>query len=90
MAFSDKKLNVSIADSVTSHINPLKPLLVQTVVKNSVRTAKKTPHFTVKNVNWITLFKEITAVYNKNHKRSINESNYRQLQQVGHTVTTGL
>jgi hypothetical protein len=36
--------------------------------KHSVRTAKKTPHFTVSNVNWLTLFKEITAVYSDNHK----------------------
>jgi hypothetical protein len=31
--------------------------------KNSVRTAKKTQHFTVTNISWLTLFKEIIAVY---------------------------
>jgi hypothetical protein len=30
---------------------------------NSVRTAKKTPHFTITKINWLKLFKEIIAVY---------------------------
>jgi len=25
--------------------------------KNSVRTSKRTPHFTVTKINWLTLFK---------------------------------
>jgi hypothetical protein len=36
------------------------------------RTAKKTQHFTVTNINWLTLFKEIIAVYSKNHTKQIN------------------
>jgi uncharacterized protein (UPF0248 family) len=28
--------------------------------KNSVRTSKRTPHFTITKINWLTLFKEIT------------------------------
>jgi hypothetical protein len=36
--------------------------------KNSVRTSKRTPHFTNTKMNWLTLFKEITAVYIENHK----------------------
>jgi hypothetical protein len=32
-------------------------------IKSSVRTAKKTPYFTVRKVSLLTLFKEITAVY---------------------------
>jgi hypothetical protein len=40
-------------------INPLKPKLVKTVFKNSVRTSKRTPHFTITKINWLTLFKEI-------------------------------
>jgi hypothetical protein len=30
--------------------------------KNSVRTSKKTPHFTITKINWLTLFKEIITV----------------------------
>jgi hypothetical protein len=35
--------------------------------KNSVRTSKRTPHFTITKINWLMLFKEITAVYSGNH-----------------------
>jgi hypothetical protein len=34
---------------------------------NSVPTRKKTPHFTVTKSNWLTLFKEIIALYSENH-----------------------
>jgi hypothetical protein len=37
------------------------------VFKNLVRTAKKTPHFTITKINWLTLFKKIIAVYSENH-----------------------
>jgi hypothetical protein len=40
--------------------------------KNSVRTSKRTPHFTITNIKWLTLFKEITAVYSENHAKPIN------------------
>jgi hypothetical protein len=40
--------------------------------KNSVRTAKKTQHFTITKINWLTLFKEIIAVYCENHTKPIN------------------
>jgi hypothetical protein len=33
---------------------------------NSLRTAKKTPHFTFTNINRLTLFKEIIAVCSEN------------------------
>jgi hypothetical protein len=39
---------------------------------NSVRTAKKTPHFTVTKINRLTLFKEIIAVYSEYHMKHIN------------------
>jgi hypothetical protein len=39
-------------------------MLVWIVFKNSVRTAKKTQLFTITKINWLTLFKEIIAVYN--------------------------
>jgi len=39
---------------------------------NSVRTSKRTPHFTIKNINSLTMFKEIIAVYAENHTKPIN------------------
>jgi hypothetical protein len=27
------------------------------LIKNSVRTSKRTPHFTITKINWLTLFK---------------------------------
>jgi hypothetical protein len=47
----------------------LKPKLVQITFKDSDRTAKKTPHFTVTKINRLTVFKEIIAVYSKSHKK---------------------
>jgi hypothetical protein len=55
-----------------SLINPLKPKLVRIIFKNSVRIAKKTQHFTITNINWLTLFKGIIAVYTENHTKHIN------------------
>jgi hypothetical protein len=52
--------------------NHLKPKLVQVIFKCSVRTAKKTPHFTVTKINRLTLFKEIIAVCGENHTKSID------------------
>jgi hypothetical protein len=40
--------------------------------KNSARTSKRTPHFTIAKFNWLTLFKEIIAVYSENHAKPIN------------------
>jgi hypothetical protein len=53
---------------------PLKPktCLHRPVFKNPVRTAKKTQLFTITKINWLTLFKEITAVYTENHTKPIN------------------
>jgi hypothetical protein len=42
--------------------------LVEIIFKNSVRTGKKTPHFTVTEINRLTLFKEIIAVYSEDYK----------------------
>jgi len=44
--------------------------------KNSVRTSKRTQHFTITTINWLTLFKEIIAVYSDSHTEPIN-TNYR-------------
>jgi hypothetical protein len=40
--------------------------------KNSVRTSKRTPDFTITKINWLMLFKEIIAVYSENHTKPIN------------------
>jgi hypothetical protein len=50
--------------------NPLKPKLLLTTFKNSVRTSKRTPHFTITNINWLILFSEMIPVYSKNHTKS--------------------
>jgi hypothetical protein len=36
---------------------------------NSVRTAKKTPHFAITKIKWLTLFREIIVVYTKNNTK---------------------
>jgi hypothetical protein len=51
---------------------PLKPKLVYIMIKNSARTLKRTPHFTVTKINWLTLIKEIIAVYSENLTEPIN------------------
>jgi hypothetical protein len=42
------------------------------IFRNSVRTAKKTQHFTITKINWLTLFKEIIAAYFENHTKPMN------------------
>jgi hypothetical protein len=32
-------------------------------------TSKRTPHFTIAKINWLTLFEERIAVYSENHKK---------------------
>jgi hypothetical protein len=46
--------------------------LVYIIFKNSARTAKKTPHFTVTKTNWLKLFKEIKDVSSEHNKKAIN------------------
>jgi hypothetical protein len=53
-------------------INPLKPKLVKIILKNSVRTSKKTQPVTITKINLLTLFKKIIAVYTKNRIEPIN------------------
>jgi hypothetical protein len=59
---------------VTSNLslNPLKQELVFIIFKNSVRTAKKTPHVTITKISGLALFKEIIAVNSENHIKPIN------------------
>jgi hypothetical protein len=49
-------------------VNPLKPKLVQIIFMHSDLTAKKTQLFTITKINWLTVFKEIIAVYSESHK----------------------
>jgi Na+/serine symporter len=62
--------NQSVCDSNWKYrfrvFNALKPMLVFIIVINSVRTLKRTQHFTITKINWLVLFKEIIAVYNEN------------------------
>jgi hypothetical protein len=48
--------------------------------KNPGRTSKGTPHFTIKKINWITLFKEIIDVYIAYHTKPIK--NHLRIQSV--------
>jgi hypothetical protein len=56
--------------------------LVYVGFNESVRTAKKAPHSTITKINWLPLFKKITAVYNESHMKH----KYKTV----HTVTTGV
>jgi hypothetical protein len=40
--------------------------------KNSVRTSKRTQHFTITKINWLMLFKKIIALYSEKHNKPIN------------------
>jgi hypothetical protein len=40
--------------------------------KNSVRTSKRTPPFTITKISWLTLFTEIIAVYTENNTKPVN------------------
>jgi hypothetical protein len=46
--------------------------LVQIIFKNSVRTAKKTQHFTITKINWLTLFNKVISVYSECHTNLTN------------------
>jgi hypothetical protein len=50
----------------------LKLKLIKTVFKNSVRSAKKTPLFTITKIRWVMLFKEIMAVYSENQTKPVD------------------
>jgi hypothetical protein len=40
--------------------------------KDPVRTSKRTPYFTITNIKWLTLVKDIIAVYSENPSQPIN------------------
>jgi hypothetical protein len=60
-------------DQTFNRLNRLKPKLDSVVFKGSVRTSKRTPHFTITKINWLTLFKEIIVVYSENNKNAVTD-----------------
>jgi hypothetical protein len=57
--------------------------------KNSVRTSKRTPHFTITKIKWLMLFKEIIAVYSENLAKPINtKCSVTEWQRVNKLQTT--
>jgi hypothetical protein len=70
-------------------VSPLESKIDCTIFKSSVRTSKRTPHFTITKINWLTLFKEIIAVYTeksyKTHKYKMQS--YLLLVQVVRMIT---
>jgi hypothetical protein len=69
---SPAELGIHITTATFTFFNPLKPTLALILFKYSVRTAKKTQHFTITKINWLMVFKEIIAVYSENHTKPIN------------------
>jgi hypothetical protein len=59
-------------DPILSWLDPVHIPVCFLRGKDSVRNAKKTLHFTIKKINWLTLNKEIIAVYSENHTKPIN------------------
>jgi hypothetical protein len=60
--------------------------------KNSVRTSKRTPHFTITKINWLTLFKKIINDYAENHTKPINKyiiPAHLLLKKLVHIITIG-
>jgi hypothetical protein len=58
---------------------PSEPNFVQIIFKNSARTSKRKPHFTITRIKWLTLFKEMVAVYSKNRIKHINKHTALQI-----------
>jgi hypothetical protein len=54
-------------------------------IDSSVRTSKKTQHFSITKTNWFVLFKEIIAVYSDNHAKSINTNSELLVVKAGST-----
>jgi hypothetical protein len=52
--------------------NPLKLKLIQIICKNFIHASKRMPLFTITKIIWLILFKDIIAVYCKNHTKRIN------------------
>jgi hypothetical protein len=57
---------ITTATILRIQIDALKPKLVYIKFKNPLRTAKRTPYFTIIRINCLMLFKEIIPVYSRN------------------------
>jgi hypothetical protein len=49
-----------------------RPELLWIIFKSWVRIEKKTQHFGITKINWLTLFKKIITVYDENYTKYIN------------------
>jgi hypothetical protein len=61
--------------------------------KNSVRTSKRTPYFTITKINWLMKFKEIIAVYidsESNETQKYKKESYGLFKEVMHIVPNWL
>jgi hypothetical protein len=56
--------------------------------KNSVRTSKRTPHFIITDINWLTPFKEIITVYTDNRAKLIKTNTVLLTDKVGSTYSS--
>jgi hypothetical protein len=54
----------SVSDTIFVIIFLPKPPRTTWRFKNPVRTSKRTPHFTITEINWLTLFREIKPLFN--------------------------
>jgi hypothetical protein len=57
---------------LSEKIDSLKPKLALIIFKYLVRNAKKTQHFTITKISWLTLFKKIIDFYTDNQTEPIN------------------
>jgi hypothetical protein len=69
----------------SSGFNPLKPKLVKIIVKNSVRTSKRTQHFAITRIDLLMLFKVILPVYTDNRTNSYVQNSDLQIVKVACT-----
>jgi hypothetical protein len=48
-----------------------KKLFDHSLFEKSVRTSNRTPHFTIKKINWLMILKEIISLESENHRKHI-------------------
>jgi hypothetical protein len=70
--FKDLKsqLPIVVYNDEPPNFNLFKPIFLFTVFKETVRTSKRTPNFTIRNTNWLVLFKEIIVIYDEKQRKS--------------------
>jgi hypothetical protein len=60
-----------------AHVATMAPRGILLLFNNSVSTTNKTQHLTITKIIWLTLFKEIIAVYIENHTKHKKIQTYR-------------